>query len=78
MIDSHAHIVKEYYTNIDELVSELKDKNVVKVINCSTSIESCKEILELAKRTDDFLLPALGIHPETRDDFKRTDEFFYG
>lgn len=74
MIDSHAHIVKEYYSDIEGLVKELQEKNVKCVINCSTSIESCKEILELSKKTNNFLLPALGIHPETKDDFSRTNE----
>lgn len=74
MIDSHAHIVKEYYSDIEGLVKELQEKNVKCVINCSTSIESCKEILELSKKTNNFLLPALGIHPETKDDFNRTNE----
>lgn len=74
MIDSHAHIVKEYYSDIEGLVKELQEKNIKCVINCSTSIESCKEILELSKKTNNFLLPALGIHPETKDDFNRTNE----
>ena len=74
MIDSHAHIVKEYYTDIEGLVKELQEKKVRWVINCSTSIESCKEILELSKKTNNFLLPALGIHPETKDDFNKTGE----
>lgn len=73
MIDSHAHIVKEYYDDIEGLVNELKEKNVLKVINCSTSIESCKEILELSTMTNGFLLPALGIHPETKADFSKTN-----
>ena len=74
MIDSHAHIVKEYYDDINALIEELKEKNILKVINCSTSIESCKEILELAKKTENFLSPALGIHPETKADFNKMDE----
>lgn len=74
MIDSHAHIVKEYYSDIEGLVKELQEKDVKCVINCSTSIESCKEILGLSKKTNNFLLPALGIHPETKDDFNRTNE----
>lgn len=74
MIDSHAHIVKEYYSDIEGLVKKLQEKNIKCVINCSTSIESCKEILELSKKTNNFLLPALGIHPETKDDFNRTNE----
>mgnify|MGYP003291233907 CR=1 FL=1 len=29
-IDTHAHIVKEYYEDIESLVDELKEKNVLK------------------------------------------------
>lgn len=74
MIDTHAHIVKEYYDNIDILVEELKVKNVINVINCATSIEDSKEVIELSKKTNNFLLPALGIHPEIANDFNKVDE----
>ena len=74
MIDTHAHIVKEYYNNIESLVEELKEKNVLKVVNCATSIEDSKEIIELSKVTNNFLLPAIGIHPEMVNDFDKIDE----
>ena len=76
MIDTHAHIIKEYYEDIDSLVRDLQEKNVINVINCSTSIEDAKEIIELSKKTKNFLLPALGIHPEIVNDFDKVlDEF---
>lgn len=74
MIDTHAHIVKQYYEDIDSLIEELKEKNVLNVINCSTSIEDAKEIIELSKKSNRFLLPALGIHPEIIDDFNKVEE----
>lgn len=74
MIDTHAHIIKEYFEDIEGLVKELKEKNVLKVINCSTSIEDAKEIIELSKNTNNFLLPAVGIHPEIINDFNKIDE----
>ena len=74
MIDTHAHIVKEYYNDIESLVEELKEKNVLKVVNCATSIEDSKEIIELSKVTNNFLLPAIGIHPEMVNDFDKIDE----
>ena len=64
MIDSHAHILSEYYENIDKLVEELKNNKVINVLNCSTSYEEAKEIIELSKRFNGFFLPAIGIHPE--------------
>lgn len=64
MIDSHAHILSEYYENIDKLVEELKNNKVINVLNCSTSYEEAKEIIELSKNFNGFFLPAIGIHPE--------------
>ena len=32
MIDTHAHILSEFYDDIDELIEELKSKNIIKVI----------------------------------------------
>lgn len=74
MIDTHAHIIKEYFNNIEELVEELKQKNVIYVINCSTSINDAKEIIELSNKTNNFLLPAIGIHPEIVNDFNKINE----
>jgi acyl carrier protein len=74
VIDTHAHIVKEYYDDIKSLIEELKEKNVLKVINCATSIKDSHEVIELSKQTNNFLLPAIGIHPEMVNDFNRLDE----
>ena len=67
MIDSHAHILSEYY-NIDEIVKHLKDNNVKYVINCSTCLKDAKEVIELSKKYINYLLPAIGIHPENIED----------
>ena len=74
MIDTHAHIIKEYYDDIESLVEDLKNKNVLKVVNCGTSISDSKEIIELSKKTNNFLLAAIGIHPEIVDDFNKIEE----
>ena len=68
MFDSHAHILSEYYEDIDKLINELKSKNVIGVINCATNIKNSKEVLELSKIYNDFLFPAIGIHPEDVND----------
>ena len=69
MIDTHAHIYKEYYDNIDELINELKSNNMVGVINASTNIDNAKEIIELSKKYENFLYPIIGIHPEDIDNY---------
>ena len=67
MIDTHAHILKEYYDNIDELVKILKENNMKCVINNSTNYEESIEVLEYSRKYKNFLLPAIGIHPENVD-----------
>lgn len=67
MIDSHAHILNEYYDNIYELVDELKEKNIICVLNCADNIQTSREVIESYKKYDYFLLPAVGIHPECID-----------
>lgn len=67
MIDTHAHILSEFYDDIDELIEELKSKNIIKVINCANSIETSKEVLNIYNKYEGYLLPAVGIHPENID-----------
>ncbi len=67
MIDSHAHILNEYYDNIYELIDELKEKNIICVLNCADNIQTSREVIESYKKYDYFLLPAVGIHPECID-----------
>lgn len=64
MIDTHAHILSEFYDDIDELIEELKNKDIIKVINCADSIETSKEVLNIYNKYEGYLLPAVGVHPE--------------
>lgn len=75
MIDTHAHILSEYY-DIEKTVQELKNNGVIKIINNATSNEDALEVIELSKKYSDFLLPAIGIHPESADsyDLKEIEE----
>ena len=70
MIDSHAHILNEYYDNIDDLIKESKDKNIVSVVDAASNYNESLEIIELSKKYRDFIIPAIGIHPECINDEK--------
>lgn len=74
MIDSHAHILSEYYNDIDSLIKFLKEKGIKKVINCSTSFNDIYEILELSKKYSDILCPAIGLFPDNIKDINRINE----
>ncbi len=73
MIDSHAHIFNCYYEDIYSLIEELKDKNIINVINCSDNNKSAHEVIESYDKYDGFLLPAVGIHPEFTDNYDLED-----
>lgn len=76
MIDTHAHILKEYYEDIESLIKELKSNNIKYVINNSTNYNDAKEIIDSSKKYNNFLLPAIGIHPEfaDQDDINKIEE----
>ena len=67
MIDSHAHVFNEYYDNIYDLIDELKDKNIINVINCADNNKTAHEVVDSYIKYEGFLLPAVGIHPEYTD-----------
>ena len=66
--DTHCHIRKDIYKDIDEIVDKAINAGVTKMINNGTNLESNKEVLELSKKYDS-LYPALGIQPEELDDY---------
>lgn len=65
LIDSHAHILGEYYDDIKAVIEDAKNNNVMKIINCATSINDMDEIVKVSNDND--LNYALGIHPEEAD-----------
>jgi TatD DNase family protein len=74
MIDSHAHIFNEFYDNIYSVIDELKEKDVLFVLNCADNIRTSKEVLESYLKYDGFLLPSVGIHPENINDKDKINE----
>ena len=73
MIDTHAHILDCYYDNIDELTNLLKEKNIIYVLNASSDYSEALEIIDKSKKYD-FLLPVIGIHPESVDEIDKLDQ----
>ena len=71
-VDTHCHIFKSYYDNIDEVLNNASNNNVKYYINNGSDREYNKEVLELVKEYDN-MYGALGIHPETVDDYSLDD-----
>ena len=71
-VDTHCHIFKSDYDNIDEVLNNASNNNVKYYINNGGDREYNKEVLELVKEYDN-MYGALGIHPETVDDYSLDD-----
>ncbi len=67
LVDSHAHIYHEYYEDINSIVKGAKENNVLKIINCASSINNIEEVVEISNEHNFYY--ALGIHPEEINNF---------
>lgn len=61
--DTHCHIFKEYYENIDEIINNAKESKINRIIVASDNQESANEVLELIKKYD-TVYGCIGLHPE--------------
>lgn len=72
-IDSHAHLLNEFYDNVDDVIENAIKNGIKKIINCADNIETSKEVLELAEKYKN-IYPAIGIHPENaKEDINKLD-----
>lgn len=72
-IDSHAHLLNEFYDNVDDVIENAIKNGIKKIINCADNIETSKEVLELAEKYKN-IYPAIGIHPENaKEDINKID-----
>lgn len=61
-IDSHCHISKDDYEDIDKVIKSAKEENVKYLIVSGYDIKNNKEVIEYAKKYDNIYL-TLGFHP---------------
>lgn len=71
MIDTHCHIFKEYYDDID-LVIKRMDKNII--IVAGTNDTDNKEVIELCNKYDN-VYGVIGIHPSEIENIDKSLEF---
>lgn len=75
LTDTHCHIYKEYYENIEEVLNNAQNVNINRVINNGCSNASNIEVLELINKYDN-MYGALGIHPEEIENYNEEDITF--
>lgn len=64
IFDSHAHYDDEaFHEDRDLLLPNLKEKGIVGILNCGSTLQGARTSYNLAEKYD-FVYAAVGIHPE--------------
>lgn len=71
-VDTHCHVFKCDYENIDEVLENASNNHIKYVINNGSNDESNKEVLELVEKYP-CMYGAIGIHPEDVDGYSLDD-----
>ena len=70
--DSHCHITKADYSDINKIINNAKNKSIHRMINNGTDGYTNKEVLDISKDYKE-ILPAIGIHPEYTNQYTNDD-----
>ena len=71
-VDTHCHVFKSDYANIDEILENASNKYIKYVINNGSNNETNKEVLDLILKYPN-MYGAIGIHPEDIDGATQED-----
>lgn len=63
LTDTHCHLFKEYFSDLDEVIKNAKVAGVVRFVSAADNLESSNEMLELSTKYENVYV-AMGIHPE--------------
>lgn len=63
LTDTHCHLTKEFFPDLDETIENAKKCDVTRFISAADSLASSIEMIDLANEYKDVYI-ALGIHPE--------------
>ena len=55
-IDTHCHLEKKYYEDIDKIIKENREAGIDRIIVSGCEKEEIKEVLEYAEKYDDVYL----------------------
>lgn len=73
--DTHCHIFKEYYEEIDKIIEKAKNVNINRVINNGCDHKSNVEVIDSINKYPN-MYGAIGIHPESVDTYSTEDLTF--
>lgn len=70
--DTHCHIYKEYYENINEILESAKSVGINRIINNGCDTKSNYEVINLCNKYEN-VYGAIGIHPENVESYSNDD-----
>ncbi len=73
--DTHAHVLNEYYEDIEDIYNLAIKNNVKYILNSGTDAASNKEVLVYADKYDN-MYATLGIHPGSVEKYVESDLIF--
>jgi len=73
--DTHCHISKEEYDDIDNIIKRATDNGIYKLINNGCNRQTNEEVLQLAQIYSN-LYCAIGIHPDSAGEYTKEDLIF--
>ena len=71
-IDTHCHLSREDYDDIDKVIEENKEAGVDKIVVSGCSRESIDEVMKLRDKYD-IVYVTIGYHPEYADSVREKD-----
>ena len=71
-IDTHCHLSREDYDDIDKVIEENKNADIDKIVVSGCSRESIEEVMDLKDRYD-MVYVTIGYHPEYADTVSQSD-----
>ena len=71
-VDTHCHLYRSYYEDLDDVIEQIKQSKIYRVINNGCDKNSNIEVLESVGKYD-LVYGALGIHPESANEYTQED-----
>lgn len=56
LTDTHCHMLKCYYEDMDTYIKEASDNNVKRIVVAATNLSECEEVIELGKNMKMFII----------------------
>ena len=71
-VDTHCHLYRSYYEDLDDIIEQIKQSEIYRVINNGCDKNTNIEVIELINKYD-LMYGAIGIHPESANEYTQDD-----